>query len=45
MPDAAQEAMLVLRRLIEDGSITVATELPLAIAATFAGLRRPPDLA
>jgi hypothetical protein len=43
MPDAAQEAMLVLRRLIVDGSITIATELPSAIAAMFARLRRPPD--
>jgi hypothetical protein len=33
MPDAAQEAMLVLRRLIVEGSITIATELPSAIAA------------
>jgi hypothetical protein len=43
VPDAAQEAMLVLRRLIEDGSTTIAAELPSAIGATFAGFRRPPD--
>jgi hypothetical protein len=43
MPDAAQEAMLVLRRLIEDGSTIIAAELPSAIGATFAGLRQPPD--
>jgi hypothetical protein len=41
VPDAAQEAMLVLRRLIEDGSTMIATELPSAIGATFARLRRP----
>ena len=43
VPDAAQEAMLVLRRLIDDGSTTIAAELPSAIRATFAGLREPPD--
>jgi hypothetical protein len=43
MPDAAQEAMLVLRVLIEDGSTAIAAELPAAIEATFAGFRRPPD--
>jgi hypothetical protein len=41
IPDAAQEAMLVLRRLIEDGSTTIAAELPSVIGATFARLRRP----
>ena len=41
IPDAAQEAMLVLRRLIENGSTTIAAELPSAIGATFARLRRP----
>jgi hypothetical protein len=41
-PDAAQEAMLVLRRLVDDGSGTIAAELPSAIAAKFRGLR-PPD--
>jgi hypothetical protein len=39
IPDAGQEAMLVLRRLIEDGSTTIAVDLPLAIEATFAKLR------
>jgi hypothetical protein len=29
-PDAAQEAMLVLDRLVRDGSTTIAVELPLA---------------
>jgi hypothetical protein len=43
VPDAAQEAMLVLRRLIEDGSTTIAPELPSAIGATFAGFKEPPD--
>ena len=43
MPDAAQEAMLVLGRLIEDGSTTIAVELPSAIGATFSGFRKPPD--
>ena len=42
VPDAAQEAMLVLRRLIDDGSTTIAAELPSAIRATFAGFREPP---
>jgi hypothetical protein len=41
--DAAQEAMIVLRRLIEDGPTTIAVELPSAIRTTFAGLRKPPD--
>jgi hypothetical protein len=41
-PDAAQEAILVLRRFIDDGSTTIAAELPSAIAAKFRGLR-PPD--
>ena len=41
-PDAGQEAMLVLRRLIEDGSSTIVVDLPSAIQATFMGLR-PPD--
>jgi len=42
VPDAAQEALLVLRRLIEEGSTTIATDLPSAIEATFKGFR-PPD--
>jgi len=41
-PDAAQEAMLVLDRLVKDGSTTIAVDLPLAIRKTFSGLR-PPD--
>jgi hypothetical protein len=41
-PDAGQEAMLVLDRLVKDGSTTIAIDLPLAIQKTFAGLR-PPD--
>ena len=40
-PDAAQEATLVLDRLVKDGSTTIAVELPLAIQKTFAGLRLP----
>jgi hypothetical protein len=43
-PDAWQEAMLVLDRLVKDGSTTIAIDLPLAIRKTFAGLR-PPDAA
>lgn len=43
MPDAAQEAMLVLSRLIEDGSTTIAAELPSAIGATFARFEHRPD--
>ena len=39
--DAGQEAMLVLRRLIEDGSTTIAVDLPSAIEATFTRLRPP----
>jgi hypothetical protein len=42
VPDAGQEAMLVLDRLVKDGSTTIAIDLPLAIQKTFAGLR-PPD--
>jgi hypothetical protein len=42
VPDAAQEAMLVLGRLIDDGSTTIAAELPSAIGARFARLG-PPD--
>jgi hypothetical protein len=42
IPDAGQEAMLVLLRLIEDGSTTIAVDLPSAIESTFMGLR-PPD--
>jgi hypothetical protein len=42
VPDAGQEAMLVLDRLVKDGSRTIATDLPLAIRKIFAGLR-PPD--
>ena len=41
-PDAAQEATLVLDRLVKDGSTTIAVELPSAIRKAFAGLR-PPD--
>ncbi len=41
-PDAVQEAMLVLDRLVKDGSTTIAVDLPLAIRKTFSGLR-PPD--
>jgi len=41
-PDAGQEAMLVLDRLVKDGSTTIAVDLPLAIQTTFSGLR-PPD--
>ena len=40
-PDAAQEATLVLDRLVNDGSTTIAVELPLAIQKTFAGFRLP----
>jgi hypothetical protein len=39
VPDAGQEAMLVLLRLIEDGSTTIAADLPSAIEATFTWLR------
>ena len=41
IPDAAQEATLVLRRLIEEGSTRIAVDLPSAIEATFMGLRPP----
>jgi hypothetical protein len=41
-PDAAQEAMLVLDRLVKDGSTTIAVELPVAIRQKFAALQ-PPD--
>jgi hypothetical protein len=41
-PDAGQEAILVLDRLVKDGSTTIAIDLPLAIRKTFAGVR-PPD--
>jgi hypothetical protein len=41
IPDAAQEAMLVLRRLIENGSTTIAAGLPLAIGESFAELTEP----
>jgi len=41
-PDAGQEAMLVLDRLVKDGSRTIAIDLPLAIRKTFTGLG-PPD--
>jgi hypothetical protein len=41
-PDAGQEAMLVLDRLVKDAKTTIAIDLPLAIRKTFAGLR-PPD--
>src|SRR4029453_15849290 len=42
MPDAGQEAMLVLDRLVKDGSTTIAICLPCASRKIFAGLR-PPD--
>jgi hypothetical protein len=42
MPDAGQEAVLVLDRLVKDGSTTIAIDLPLAIRKMFASLR-PPD--
>jgi hypothetical protein len=41
-PDAAQEAMLVLGRLVEGGSERIAAELPAAIEGTYAGMN-PPD--
>jgi hypothetical protein len=41
IPDAAQEAILVLRRLIENGSTTIAAGLPLAIGESFAELTEP----
>jgi hypothetical protein len=41
VPDAGQEAMLVLDRLVKDGSTTSAIDLPLATRKTFAGLRPP----
>ena len=41
-PDAGQEAVLVLDRLVKNGSTTIAVDLPLAIRKTFSGLR-PPD--
>jgi hypothetical protein len=42
VPDAGQEAMLVLDRLAKEGSTTIAFDLPLANRKMFAGLR-PPD--
>jgi hypothetical protein len=39
IPDAGQEAMLVLRRFIEDGSTSIAADLPSAIEAAFEKLR------
>ena len=42
-PDAGQEAMLVLDRLVKHGSTTIAIDLPLAIRKKFDGLR-PPDV-
>jgi len=41
IPDAGQEAMLVLHRLIENGSTTIAAGLPLAIGESFAELTEP----
>ena len=41
-PDAAQEAMLVLRNLIEAGSTTIALDLPSAVQATFERLKKAP---
>jgi hypothetical protein len=43
VPDATQEAMVVLLRLIETGSTSIETELPVAVGATMAGLTKPPD--
>jgi hypothetical protein len=42
-PDAAQEALVALRRHIEAGSTTIAVELPSVIQATFERLRESPD--
>jgi hypothetical protein len=39
--DAAQEAILVLRRIVEDVSQRIAAELPGAIEARFAALEKP----
>jgi hypothetical protein len=41
--DAAQEAMLVLRDIVEGGSERIAVELPGAIEARFAALEKPSD--
>jgi hypothetical protein len=42
-PDAAQEALIVLARLVESGSTTIALELPSAISTAFGRLRKPAD--
>jgi len=42
-PDAGQEALIVLRRLVESGSTKIAVELPPAIHRTFEGLKHPPE--
>lgn len=42
-PDAGQEAIIVLQRLAESGTRTIAVELPSAIQATFEGLSKPHD--
>src|SRR5918994_433663 len=36
VPDAGQQGMLVLDRLVKDGSTTIAIDLPLAIRKMFA---------
>jgi hypothetical protein len=41
--DAAQEAMLVLRDIVEGGSERIAMELPGAIEARFAALEKPSE--
>lgn len=40
-PDAAQEAVLVLRRLVEGGSSTIGQDLGREIAEAFGTLREP----
>jgi len=42
-PDAAQEALVALRRHVEAGSTTIAVDLPSVIQATFERLRESPD--
>jgi hypothetical protein len=42
-PDAAQEAIIVLGRMIEGGSTTIALEFPAAIRTAFGRLRKPTD--
>jgi hypothetical protein len=43
-PDAGQEAMIVLKRLVECGSTTIAVELPANVQEMFEGLRKPPEV-